>query len=286
MDLQPISYEADGRAFTGWVADGSAGRSVPGVLVIHEGAGLTGHAKARAARLAELGFVAFAMDLFGEPVVDLDRAREITRYLRDNVGALRERCRAALDVVRAQPATDAARLAAIGHCIGGAAAIELARDGADLAGIVGFHSGFIESPPAEDDRAIKGRLLLCHGADDPIVTAEQRNAFLARMTAAGVDWQLHLYGGVGHSFTNPEIDAWKIPGFAYDESADRRAWSAMIDLFDEVFCSSRPSRRRFGPACRRCCAACGCSAADRCRAPASAEPTPSAATVPRWRRCG
>ena len=154
MDLQPIDYEADGRAFTGWLADGSGGEPAPGVLVIHEGGGLTGHARARAARLAELGYVAFAMDLFGEPVVDLDRARAITRYLRDNVGALRERCRAAFGVVRAQPGVDSARLAAIGHCIGGAAAIELARDGADVACIVGFHAAFIESPSAEDDRAI------------------------------------------------------------------------------------------------------------------------------------
>ena len=240
MDLQPIDYEADGRAFTGWLADGSGGRPAPGVLVIHEGGGLTGHTRAVAARLAERGFVAFAMDLFGEPGADLDRAREITRYLRDNVGALRERCRAALGVVRAQPGVDSARLAAIGYCIGGAAAIELARDGADLACMVGFHAGFIESPPPADDRAIGGKLLLCHGADDPVVTAVHRDAFLARMTAAGIDWQLHLYGGVGHSFTNPEIDAWKLPGFAHDAVADRRAWAAMLDLFGEVF-DARPA---------------------------------------------
>jgi len=235
MELESVMYEADGRSFTGFLADGSGGRRVPGILVIHEGGGLTGHTKRRAERLAELGYVAFAMDLFGEPVVDLDRAREITRYLRDNVGALRVRCRAALAVLAAHEGVDRARLAAIGYCIGGAAAIELARDGADLASIVGFHAGFIDSPPAEDDARIRCKLLLCHGADDPIVTAEQRTAFLARMSAAGVDWQLHLYGGAGHSFTNPEIDAWRIPGFAYNEAADRRAWSAMLGLFGEIF---------------------------------------------------
>ena len=235
MDLQAIGYEADGLSFTGFLADGSAGGRAPGVLVIHEGGGLTDHAKTRTARLAQLGFVAFAMDLFGEPIVDLDRGRELTRYLRDHVGALRARCRAALDVIKGHSGTDPGRLAAIGHCLGGAAAIELARDGAELACVVGFHSGFIESPPPEDDRAIKGRLLLCHGADDPVVTAAQRDPFLDRMTAAGVDWQLHLYGGVGHSFTNPEIQVWKIPGFAYHAAADRRSWQAMRDLFDEVF---------------------------------------------------
>lgn len=235
MGLQPIPYEATGQSFTGFLADGSAGGQVPGVLVIHEGGGLTGHTKARAARLAELGYVAFAMDLFGEPVVDLDRAREHTRFLRDHVDVLRARCRAALGVVAACPGADPARLAAIGHCLGGAAAIELARDGAELAAIVGFHSGFVESPPPEDDRAVRCKVLLCHGADDPVVTAEMRDAFLARMTAAGVDWQLHLYGGVGHSFTNPEIDSWNLPGFSYDEQADRHSWAAMLALFDEVF---------------------------------------------------
>ena len=235
MALESVGYEADRRSFTGFLADGSGGKRVPGVLLIHEGGGLTDHTRERAARLADLGYVAFAMDLFGEPVEDLDRARAITRYLRENVAALRERCRAALAMLAGHGGVDPDRLAAIGYCIGGAAAIELARDGAALAGIVGFHAGFIESPPAEDDRRIGGRLLLCHGADDPIVTAPQREAFLARMSQAGIDWQLHLYGGVGHSFTNPDIDAWNIPGFAYDATADARAWAAMLDLFAEIF---------------------------------------------------
>ena len=235
MELRPVGYGADGLAFTGYLAEGSRGGRVPGILVIHEGGGLTDETKARTIKVAELGFVAFAMDLFGEPVVDLDRARQITRYLRENVPALRLRCRAALDVLRAQPATDPARLGTIGYCIGGAAAIELARDGAELACVVGFHSGFIEGPPPEDDRRIAGKLLICQGAADPIVTCAQRDAFLGRMSDAGVDWQLQLYGGVGHSFTNPQIDAWRLPGFAYDAGADRRSWAAMRALFDEVF---------------------------------------------------
>jgi dienelactone hydrolase len=86
----------------------------------------------------------------------------------------------------------------------------------------------------EENEAIKGKLLLCHGAEDPIVTPVQRDAFLDEATAAGIDWQLHLYGGVGHSFTNPDIDAHGLPGFAYDEVADRRSWAAMLNLFDEV----------------------------------------------------
>jgi dienelactone hydrolase len=111
--------------------------------------------------------------------------------------------------------------------------LELARSGADIKALVGFHAGLTTTAP-EDARAIRGSVLVCLGADDPIVNAEQRAAFCAEMTAAGVDWQMHLYGGVGHSFTNPEIDAWEFPGFAYDAVADARSWEAMRDFFDEV----------------------------------------------------
>ena len=205
------------------------------MLVIHESGGLLDHTKARAANLGELGYVAFAMDLYGEPISGLDGARAINRELVADISRLRGRCRAALDALAAQPGTDPGRLAAIGYCFGGAAAIELARDGADLACVAGFHSGFIDSVPPEDDRAIRGKLLICQGAEDPVITAEQRDAFTGRMTAVGIDWQMHLYGGVGHSFTNRGIDAWNIPGFAYHEAADRRSWAALLALFDEVF---------------------------------------------------
>jgi len=175
------------------------------------------------------------MDLYGEPISGLEGARAINRAPIADISRLRGRCRAALDALAARPGTDPGRLAAIGYCFGGAAAIELARDGADLACVAVFHSGFIDSVPPEDDRVIRGKLLICQGAEDPIITAEQRDAFTGRMTAAGIDWQMHLYGGVGHSFTNRGIDAWNIPCFVYHEAADRRSWAALLALFDEVF---------------------------------------------------
>jgi dienelactone hydrolase len=224
VELQPIGYEADGRAFTGYLADGSGGGSVPGILVIHEGGGLTGHVRERAARLARLGYVAFAMDLFGMAEFDLEEAKAIVRALRADLAALRGRAGAALQVLARHPNVDARRLAAI----------ELARGGAELAAVVGFHAGLTRGS-ADDNRAIGARLLLCLGVDDPVVTPEQRTAFAWEMTAAGLDWQVHLYGGVGHSFTNREIDAWNLPGFAYHPVADRRSWAAMLGLFDEVF---------------------------------------------------
>jgi dienelactone hydrolase len=233
-ELHPIHYSSgDGVALTGYRADGSTGRRAPGILLAHEGGGLGRHTKERALRLARLGYVAFALDYYGEEDPPLDRAMALGKALRADRPAFRARLQAGLNVLTAQPNVDPARLAGIGYCMGGAAIIELARMGAPFAAIVGFHSGFLPGT-SEENRAIEGKLLLCHGMDDPIVTSVQRDAFLAEASAAEVDWQLHLYGGVGHSFTNPDIDALGLPGFAYDEKADRRSWAAMLALFEEA----------------------------------------------------
>jgi dienelactone hydrolase len=232
--LVPIRYEGgDGVVLTGYLADGSGGRPAAGMLVAHEGGGLGRHTQERALRLAGLGHIAFALDYYGEENPPLERAMALGKALRGDRPLFRKRLKAGLDVLLAQPGVDRARLAGIGYCMGGAAVIELARTGAPFAAIVGFHSGFVPGTP-EENSAIGGKLLLCHGMDDPIVTAAQRDAFLDEATAAGIDWQLHLYGGVGHSFTNPDIDALGLPGFAYDEKADRRSWAAMLNLFEEV----------------------------------------------------
>jgi dienelactone hydrolase len=233
--LVPIRYggEGDGVALTGYLADGSGGGPAPGVLVAHEGGGLGRHTKERALRLAELGYVAFALDYYGEENPPLDRAMALGKALRGDRPLFRSRLGAGLEVLMGQEGVDRSRLAGIGYCMGGAAIIELARMGAPFVAVAGFHSGFVPGTP-EENAAIKGRLLLCHGAADPIVTAVQRDAFLAEASAAGIDWQLHLYGGVGHSFTNPDIDALGLPGFGFDGAADRRSWAAMLNLFEEV----------------------------------------------------
>jgi dienelactone hydrolase len=242
MDLEPIPYEASGRSYTGFLADGAEGKPAPGVLVIHEGGGLTGHTRSRAARLAEAGFVAFAMDLFG-PDVELPtpgrpetmaKAQAVARGLRDDVSEFRARVKAGLAVLQAHAHVDPSRLAAIGYCLGGAAAIELARSGAPLAAVAGFHAGILPGG-AEDNRAIRAKVLLCHGVDDPAVPVAQIHDFTTALSEAGVDWQLHLYGGVGHSFTNPAIDAFALPGFFYQTEADRRSWAALLDLLGEAF---------------------------------------------------
>ncbi|MEA3063166.1 MAG: hypothetical protein QOJ94_2947 [Sphingomonadales bacterium] len=231
--LQAIDYAANGRDYRGFLADGSAGEPAPGILVAHEGGGLTDHAKGRAERLAGLGYVAFALDLFGDQAPTLDDKMALVRSLRADTAELRARGEAALKVLTSQAHVDENRLAAIGFCFGGTTIIELARGGAPLKALAGFHAG-LTSAPAEDNRAIGGKLLLCLGAEDPVVPAEQRLSFLAEMTAAQVDWQMQLYGGVGHSFTNPEIDSWNYPGFRYDAQADALSWRAMRALFEET----------------------------------------------------
>jgi len=234
MDLQPIDYQANGKTFTGYLADGSGGRKVPGVLVAHEGNGLSNTTKDRAVMLAELGYVAFAMDIFGEPgPLPLEQGQALLRALMAEPDELNARSAAALDVLRRHPRVDAGRLAGIGFCFGGATVIELAKTGADVACVVGFHAGLTSLKTAAPG-TIKAKVLILMGADDPIAPPAARDAFAAEMTAAGADWQMLLMGGIGHSFTNPDVDALNYPGFKYDATADRRAWAAMRQLFAET----------------------------------------------------
>ena len=233
MDLQPVDYAVNGKPYRGFLADGSRGRKAPGVLVAHEGGGMTNHPKDRARMLAELGYIAFAMDTFGEVPADMACAQEILRGLMADPDELRARATTALDVLKAQPNVDPTRLAAIGFCFGGTTVLELAKTGADVACVVGFHSGLTPARAATPG-TVKAKVLVCMGAADPIIPAEQRAAFEAEMTAAGADWEMLVMGGVGHSFTNPGINALGLPGFAYDQTADRRAWAAMRQLFAET----------------------------------------------------
>jgi dienelactone hydrolase len=134
-----------------------------------------------------------------------------------------------------RPEVDASKVAAIGYCFGGTLSLELARSGAPIKGVVGFHSGLATALP-QDAKNIKGKVLVCIGADDPGVPPEQRAAFEQEMRDGRVDWRMHLYGGVVHSFTNPDAVKLNNPAFArYDEEADKRSWGEMMSLFKEVF---------------------------------------------------
>ena len=236
MRTQDIAYQADGVSMIGqYVVDETKSGRRPGVLVCHEGPGLTEHTKKIAARLAGLGYAAFAMDYHGggKPLANpADGRPRIAAWLADPTG-IRARATAALDVLRAQKEVDTARLAVIGYCFGGTTALEIGRSGADVKAIVGFHSGLATARP-QDAKNIKGKVLVCIGADDPIIPPEQRAGFEKEMQAAGIDWRLQLYGGAGHSFTNPTADSRGMKGFFYHEATDRRSWNAMIELFNET----------------------------------------------------
>jgi dienelactone hydrolase len=238
METETLTYEADGLRMIGqfFCEDGGAGRR-PGVLVFPEAFGLGDHARSRAQRLAGLGFAALACDLHGDGrvVSGLDEARGLLAPLRAAPARIRLRAEAAFETLKGRPEVDPARIAAIGFCFGGTMALELARSGADLAGVVGFHSGLATAAP-QDARNIKGKVLVCIGADDPSIPPDQRLAFENEMRAGGVDWQMNVYGGVVHSFTDPEADGRGQPERArYDAKADARSWAEMRAFFDEIF---------------------------------------------------
>jgi dienelactone hydrolase len=236
VTTRSITYEAEGRAMVGLLALPEGTDQRPGVLISHEGPGLDDFGRSRATRLAELGYVAFALDYHGEgqPIADWDAMS--ARLAELSADPLRTRAlgAAGLDVLLAEPRTDPGRVAAIGYCFGGTLSFELARMGADLKAAVGFHAGLATARP-EDASQISGKILALIGADDPFVDAAQRRAFEEEMRTGGVDWTLVLYGGTEHSFTRPGAEAVGRPGIRYHEPADRRSWQAMLNLFEEVF---------------------------------------------------
>jgi dienelactone hydrolase len=206
------------------------------VLVVHEAFGLGKHAMDRATMLAELGYVAFAADMFGNrlQVTELPKAIEVITDLLGNPPKLLARADAALQVLRQRPEVDAARLGGIGFCFGGSTVLQLARSGADLKGVVSFHGGLSTKAPAQAG-SVKAGVLVCTGADDPMIPADQVVAFEEEMRAAKADWQVISYGSTLHSFTNPEADGSLNPAILYNESTDKRSWGAMRDFFQEKF---------------------------------------------------
>jgi dienelactone hydrolase len=236
MHFEDIVYDVDGRQMVGYLAvDEYRPGPRPAVLLSHEGPGLEEHVKGRAVRLAGLGYVAFALDYHGGGrMLPLDQAMERLGLLSADADLTRRLGRAGLDILLAQDGVDPGRVAAIGYCFGGAMSLELARSGADLKAVVGFHSGFTPPNPA-DSRNIRASVLMCSGADDPLVTKEQRQAFQDEMVEAGVaDWRMEVYGGTQHCFTNPKVDELGMSGLAFNPVADRRSWRSMLDLFEET----------------------------------------------------
>jgi dienelactone hydrolase len=237
MSTRDLTYQADGLSMNSQLFFDPASGKRPGVLVFPEAFGLGEHAIERAERLARLGYVALASDLHGhrQTVFDREKITSLLGELRGNPARIRARAQGAMDALCACPEVDTQRIAAIGFCFGGTMALELARGGAPLLAAVGFHSGLAAAAP-QDARNIRGRVLVCIGADDPLIPPQQRVDFEAEMRAGNVDWQMSLYGGVVHSFTNPAADRMNRPeSLRYDAKADASSWRQMRELFDEVF---------------------------------------------------
>lgn len=236
MQTEAISYDVEGTTYIGYLAQPDAGAgNGASVLIAHEGNGLGPQVKERAHQLAELGYIAFAVDYVGggQVLPDMQAMMAKLGQLRGRPELVRQLGRAGLGVLTSRPGVDAARIAAIGYCFGGTFALELARDGAELAAVVAFHAGLRTANP-EDAKNIRGKILACIGADDPLVLPDERLAFEQEMRASGVDWQLQVYGNAVHGFANPNAGKLGNPAVQYHEPTHRRSWRAMLALFGET----------------------------------------------------
>lgn len=237
LKTQDIEYTDNGTELQGYlVYDDASSAKRPGVLVVHEWWGLNDYARRRAEQLAELGYVAFAVDMYGKGKVTEHpaQAREWATQVRQNVEEWQKRAVVGLEILQEHELVDRRQIAAIGYCFGGATVLELAYGGADLAGVVSFH-GALPVPTEEQRNQIKSKILVCHGAADPFLPADQLAEFRSALEDAGADWQMVYYSGARHSFTNPAADTHGIEGIKYDEKADKRSWQDMQQFFDEIF---------------------------------------------------
>jgi dienelactone hydrolase len=234
MHSSELNYQHGSLSLSGLlVRDDQVDGMRPGIVVFPDARGIGEHAIDVAQRLALQGLVVLLADLYGNGARarDMAQAMELMTHLRSDVTRWRGRAQAALDALSCEEHVDRTRLAAIGYCFGGTTALELARSGADVAGIVSFHGG-LSSPRPDDAKNIRGKVLVCHGAMDPLVPLTQVAAFEAQMSKTDVDWQVRMYGGAMHAFTNPAAN---VEGMAYHPAAHRRSWKAMLALFDEIF---------------------------------------------------
>lgn len=237
---KPVTYQANGVTLNGYLAadDAAKGRR-PGVLVVHEWWGHNEHARERARRLAKLGYVALAVDMFGEgkQARHPDEAKKFATAVGGDPETARARFNAALDFLKKQKNVDPEHIAAIGFCFGGTVVLQMARAGLDLDGVVSFHGGLATQTPAEPGK-VHSKVLVLTGADDKMIPPEQVAQFEEEMKTAGVDYRVVVYPGAKHAFTNPAADGYakkfNMP-VGYDAKADKASWEEMRKFLQEVF---------------------------------------------------
>lgn len=230
----PVVYRDDDVVLDGVVMrDSAITEPRPGVLVVHGGAGLDDHARGRARRFAELGYVVLVADMYGRGVQgDRQRTMERIAAFRADPGLLTRRTQAALDVVATTPGVEGP-LAAVGYCFGGLSVLELARAGSSVAGVISVHGSLLTDRPARPG-TVRTKILVCHGGSDPHIPWADVHGFVEEMTAAEADWRLTVYGGALHGFTH-DGDTGQTPGVAYSETADARSWTAIRSFLTEIF---------------------------------------------------
>ncbi len=232
-----ISYTYGETVFEGFLAwDDSVEGKRPGILVVHEWWGLNDYARSRAEQLAVLGYVAFAVDMYGKGKVTIhpEKAGEWAKLTTGNMDEWLGRAQEGLKILEEHPKVDATRLAAIGYCFGGATVMQLVYGGAPVKGVVSFH-GSLPLPQHSKPIHNSAKVLIAHGAADPFLTSEHVELFKGAMESAELDWQMIQYGGAQHSFTNPSADGYGLNGAKYHQQADKRSWSHMNIFFGEIF---------------------------------------------------
>lgn len=236
MITKTVDYQDGDTQLEGYLAYCETDKSQPAVLVAHDWSGRREFACKAAEKVADMGYVGFALDMYGKGIFgadgDMERNGALMSPFATDRALLRRRITAALHAVRQLPQVDAARIAAMGYCFGGMCVLELARSGADVRGVISVHGIFAQGHVSNEK--ITAKILCLHGHDDPMVPPEQVLAFETEMTKAGVDWQVHVYGGTMHAFTNPKANN---PGFGtvYKEVAANRAYQSIANFLSEIF---------------------------------------------------
>lgn len=237
---EEIDYQADGTTLKGYLAYDTATKDKrPGVLVVHEWWGHNDYARERARKLAKLGYVALAVDMYGDgkQAAHPEDAQKFSSAIANNMPLGQARFEAAMAVLKKHQATDKSDIAAIGYCFGGAVVLQMAREGLDLDAVVSFHGSLGTPKPAQAD-TVKAKVMVAHGAADPFVKPEQITGFMSEMNQAGVDYRFTAYGGAVHSFTNPDADKFgekfNLP-LKYNKQADADSWRDMQTFLQQAF---------------------------------------------------
>lgn len=236
MHTETIDYQDGDTQLEAYIAyDNTSKEKRPTILIAHTWAGRDDFVEEKARRLAEMGYIGFALDVYGKGIFGggIETNSKLMKPFIDNRALLQRRLFSALETAKKLCVVDSTKIAVMGYCFGGLCALDIARSGIDLKGVVSFH-GLLKSPENIPTEKIKAKVLVLHGHDDPMVPPDAILAFEKEMTNAEADWQLHIFGGTMHGFTNPKSKDPNL-GTVFNVLADKRSWTEMTYFFQEIF---------------------------------------------------